>query len=77
MMTTSVLFNEFSKGGSLQKSLSEVVDRLAPMMGFNMRVLERGGTRSSTLQQEPLELSQLWKRGVQNLQTTRRQEGGL
>ena len=31
MRTTSVLFTEFSKGGSLQKSLREVVDRLAPM----------------------------------------------
>ena len=31
MRTTSVLFTEFSKGGSLQKSLGEVVDRLAPM----------------------------------------------
>ena len=35
MRTTSVLFTEFSKEGSLQKSLREVVDRLAPMLGFN------------------------------------------
>ena len=44
LRNTSVLFTEFSKGGSLQKSLREVVDRLAPTMGFNMRVVEREGT---------------------------------
>ena len=49
MRTTSVLFTEFSKGGSLQKSLREVVDRLAPMMGFNIRVVERGGTSLGAL----------------------------
>ena len=32
---------------------------------------------SSNHQQEPLEWSPLWKRGVQNVQTIRRQEGGL
>jgi hypothetical protein len=49
MRTTSVLFTEFSKGGSLQKTLREVVDRLAPMMGFNMRMVERGGTSMGAL----------------------------
>jgi hypothetical protein len=49
MMTTFVLFNEFSKGGKRQKSLREVVDRLAPIMGFNIRVVERGGTSLGAL----------------------------
>jgi hypothetical protein len=43
-LNISVLFTGFSKGGSLQKCLREVVDRLDPMMGFNKRVVEREGT---------------------------------
>ena len=35
--------------GSFQKSLREEVDRLAPMMGFNRRVVERGGTNLGAL----------------------------
>ena len=43
LRTTTVLFVEFSKGGSLQKSMREVLDRLTPMLGFRVRVTERGG----------------------------------
>ena len=35
---TTVLFVEFSKGGNLQKSMREVLDRLKPMLGFGVRV---------------------------------------
>jgi hypothetical protein len=42
--TTTVLFVEFSKEGSLQKEMRGVLDRLKPMLGFGVRVTERGGT---------------------------------
>ena len=35
---------EFSKEGSLQKEMRGVLDRLKPMLGFGVRVTERGGT---------------------------------
>ena len=47
--TTSVLFVEFSKGGGIQKSMRDVVDRLKPMLGFNIRVTEKGGTQLGQL----------------------------
>ena len=41
---STVLFCAYSKGAALQKTLKDVVDRLAPLVGFQMRVAERGGT---------------------------------
>ena len=41
---STVLFIEFSRGGTLQAEMREVVSRLAPLIGFTMRVTERGGT---------------------------------
>ena len=49
LRTTTVLFVEFSKGGSLQKSMREVLDKLTPMLGFRVRVTERGGTTLGSL----------------------------
>ena len=49
LRTTTVLFVEFSRGGSLQKEMREVLDRLTPMLGFRVRVTERGGTTSGSL----------------------------
>ena len=46
---STVLFVEYSKGGSLQKTIREVIERLSGMMGFTMRVTERGGIPLSTL----------------------------
>ena len=46
---STVLFCEYSKGGVLQSGLRGVVDRLAPMVGFNMRVTERAGTTLGSL----------------------------
>ena len=46
---TTVLFVEFSRGGSLQKTLREVVDRLKPMLGFSIRIAEKGGTALGSL----------------------------
>ena len=37
---STVLLCEYSKGGSLQRTLREVVVRLAPLVGFTMRVTE-------------------------------------
>jgi hypothetical protein len=34
LRVTTVMFVEFTKGGSLQKSIREVVDRITPMLGF-------------------------------------------
>ena len=46
---STVLFVEYSKGASLQTKVREVVDRLAPLVGFTMRVTERGGTPLGSL----------------------------
>ena len=46
---STVLFVEFSRGGTLQASMRQVVTRLAPLVGFTMRVTERGGTPLSSL----------------------------
>ena len=40
---------EFTRGGSLQKEMKEVLDRLTPMMGFRVRVTERGGSTLGSL----------------------------
>ena len=41
---STVLIVEHTKGGSLQKTVRAVVDRLQPLLGFSARVTERGGT---------------------------------
>ena len=46
---STVLFVEFSKRGSLQKTMRDVVDRVRHLAGFTMRVTERGGTPLSSL----------------------------
>ena len=56
------MFVEFTKGGSLQKSIREVVDRITPMLGFRMRVTEKGGTHmGSLLSNKNLEWPTMWK----------------
>ena len=49
LSTTSVLFVEFSRGGSLQKRMKECLDKISPMLGFKVRVTEKGGTPLSSL----------------------------
>ena len=49
LRTTTVLFVEFSKGGVLQKTMRDALDRLTPMLGFKVRVAERGGTSLGSL----------------------------
>ena len=49
LRVTTVMFVEFTKGGSLQKSIREVMDRITPMLGFRMRVTEKGGTQLGQL----------------------------
>jgi hypothetical protein len=49
LRTSTVLFIEFSKGGSLQKCMRGVLDKLTPMLGFRVRVTERGGTTLGSL----------------------------
>jgi hypothetical protein len=49
LRTTTVLFVEFSKGGSLQKCMRGVLDNLTSMLGFKVRVTERGGTTLGSL----------------------------
>ena len=51
------MFTEWSKGSSLQRTLSSVLTRLAPILGFKMRVTERGGTELSSL----LSSKDLWR----------------
>ena len=54
---STVLFVEFSKGGSLQKAMRAIVDRLEALLGFSIRVTERGGTPLSSL----LSNKSLWR----------------
>ena len=46
---TTVLFCEYSKGGDLQSKLKGVAVRLAPLVGFHMKVTERGGRKLGSL----------------------------
>ena len=49
LRTTTVLFVEWSKGGALQKKLRECLDKITPILGFKVRVTERGGTPLGSL----------------------------
>ena len=49
LKTTTVLFLEFSRGGSLQKNIKERLEKISPMLGFKTRVSEKGGTPLSSL----------------------------
>jgi hypothetical protein len=49
LRTTTVMFVEFSRGGSLQKCLRDALDRISPMLGFKVRVTEKGGTALGSL----------------------------
>ena len=49
LRTTSVLFVEFSKGGELQKTMRDSLDKLTPMLRFKVRVSEKGGTALASL----------------------------
>jgi hypothetical protein len=57
LITSTVMFVEFSKGGSLQKCMKDVLDRIAPMMGFKVRVTEKGGSTLGSL----LSNKNLWR----------------
>ena len=48
---------EFSKGGDLQKQVRNSLDRITSMLGFKVRVTEKGGDsiRLTTVQKEPVE----------------------
>ena len=43
MEQKSVVFVEQTKDGEMGKRLREVITRLAPIMGFSIKVVERGG----------------------------------
>ena len=45
----TVLFVEQSRGGSLAKAVKGVVDRIAPIIGYKIKVQERGGTKLQDL----------------------------
>ena len=49
LKTTTVLFVEFSKGGALQKTIKECLEKITPMLGFKTRIAEKGGTPLSSL----------------------------
>ena len=49
LRTSTVLFVEFSKGGNLQKQMRDGLDRITPMLGFKVRVPEKGGTPLGSL----------------------------
>ena len=46
---STVMFVEISKGGMLHKKMRETLDRVTPMMGFKVRVAEKGGTTLGSL----------------------------
>jgi hypothetical protein len=56
LRTTSVLFVEQTRGGSLARSLKLVESRLSTMMGFHFRVVEKAGSKLQQL----LSNSNLW-----------------
>ena len=43
------LFVEFTRGGELQKRMRECLDSMSPMLGFRVRVSEKGGTTLDSL----------------------------
>ena len=43
LRTSTVLFVEFSKGGGLQKQIRDSLDRITSMLGFKVKVTEKGG----------------------------------
>ena len=45
LRTTSVHFVEQTRGGSLETSLKKVMERLTPMLGFKIKIVENAGTR--------------------------------
>ena len=49
LRTSTVLFVEFTKGGTLQKMVRETLDRLTPMLKFKIKVAEKGGTTLGSL----------------------------
>jgi hypothetical protein len=49
LRTSTVLFVEFTKGGTLQKMVRETLDRLTPMLKFKVKVAEKGGTTLGSL----------------------------
>ena len=49
LRTTTVMFVEFSRGGSLQKCIRDALDRITPILGFKVRVTEKGGTPLGSL----------------------------
>ena len=49
LRTTTVLFVEFSRGGALQKTVKECLEKISPILGFKVRVAEKGGTKLSSL----------------------------
>ena len=55
--TSTVMFVEFSRGGSLQKHMKEVLERLSPMLGFRVRVAEKGGSSLGSI----LSNKNLWR----------------
>jgi hypothetical protein len=57
LVTSTVMFVEFSRGGSLQKCMKEVLDRISPMLGFNVRVTEKGGSSLGSI----LSNKNLWR----------------
>ena len=57
LRTTSILFVEFSKGGLLQKRMRECLDKITPLLGFRVRVSEKGGTSLGSL----LSNKDLWR----------------
>ena len=48
MRTTTVLFVEFSKLGSIQKCMRDTLDMLTPIIGFKVIVTEKGAPSSQT-----------------------------
>ena len=49
LRTSSVLFVEFTRSGELQKRLRESLDRMTEMLGFRVRVAEKGATSLGSL----------------------------
>ena len=55
--TKTILFVEYTKDGEFANNLREMMKRLAPTLGFNVKIVERAGTNLGS----KFPLSNLWE----------------
>ena len=79
LRVSTVIFVEQSRRGELASKTRETLQRLEPLLGFKMKVVENAGTSLGNLlsNKKPLDRKQVWKDQLPPLQATFREGGGL